>query len=251
MRHTPALIAVILLGPFAGRAAAQGTARDVVERAIKARCPKGDLLKQRAEVFTMEGTVAGPDGAEMASTREIQVEWPTQYRMSYEIDTPDGKKRATLALSIDRAWQQPGGMPPTEMTLSQVDEFKSEVHGYWMGTLYPLRDKAVALTLLPNARVDDEPVGVVKASVRFRPDVYLSFGKKSGQLLKLSFRAREAGVEIRKEQLYADFKEFDGLVLPAKVTDLNNGKKAAEWTLKTMKFVEKLGPNPFEKDEKK
>ena len=92
--------------------------------------------------------------------------------------------------------------------------------------------------------------------LRFRPEVFLSFSKKNGNLLRIAYKARELAVEMRKEHLFSEFKTFGGLLLPTKLVDMkehgNLGKyKAAEWTVKDYKFPGKLPEEDFAKPEKK
>ena len=50
------------------------------------------------------------------------------------------------------------------------------------------------------------------------------FSKKSGLLLKVSYKATEEGTPVRKEHIFGDYKKFNGLLLPGKMTDYQNSK---------------------------
>lgn len=235
-------------------------ARDIVERGMKARCEKVELLeKQRCQVISMIGKIILPDQTETDATGEINVEWPTSLRWERNMVLPkgQGKVQTIMAFQIDRAWKQASTTPPTDLNLVDTEEFKMEIYGRWLATLYPLKDKAFSFTLLKDAKVNDEDVAVIKVALRFRPDVYLSFSKKTGQLVKVAYRAREGGIDLRKEHILSDYREFDGIKLPTKMVDMMQvgtqpAVKAAEWTVTNYKFVEKFGSDLFDKpDEKK
>ena len=256
MRHFSGSIALFAIFCL-GSSLLADEPRDVIDRGIKARAAKPELLdKQKICVMTMLGKMLNTEKGEVAATFEIVAEWPSHCRYSVEMMAPDGTRRAQLGLQIDKGWVRAPGQPTMDMNSDQVDEFKMEVYGRWLTTLYPLKDRGFTLTLMKDSRVDGDEVSVVKATLRFRPDVLLSFSKKSGHLLKASYKARESGVEMRKEHLFSDFKEFDGLTLPSKLIDMKQvgnlpATKDAEWTISSYKFPDKLGAESFSKPEKK
>ena len=233
-------------------------ARDIVERGMKARSANAETLdKQRCQIVSQVGKIVDTSGAELESTSEIKSNWPWLQRWETEMQMPDGKgkTRAVLTFQQDKAWMQNSMQPPVDMDLVFTDDFRTEIYGRWLGTLYPLKDKAFALTLMKDGRVGEQEVSVVKASLRLRPDVFLSFSKKDGHLLKVAYRASESGTEVRKEHLYSDYRDFDGLMLPKKQVDMKQvgnrpAARSAEWT-NTYKFVDKFPPTTFEKPEMK
>jgi hypothetical protein len=256
MRSIPEALAVVLVG-WLGAAVGAQDAREVVERGMKARCEKVELLdKQRCEIITAHGKMLWTDQKDKDATTEIQIEWPTTFRWDWVIAVGELKQKVTLSMRGDKGWRQFPPAPAVDMDVIEMDGHKMEMHGRWLATLYPLKDKAFALTLLKDNRVGDEDVTVVKAALRFRPDVYLSFSKKSGHLLKVAYKGREGGVDVRKEHLLSDYKEFEGIKLPTKLVDMQQSgaqtmEKKGEWTVSSYKFPDKLDASVFDKPAEK
>jgi hypothetical protein len=161
-----------------------------------------------------------------------------------------------VSIQMEKGWKQELPDPAADMTLFEMEYAKIEMYGRWLATLYPLKDKAFTFVTLKDARVADEDVSVVKATMRLRPDVYLSFSKKTGQLVKVAYKARLSGLEKRVEHIFSDFKAFDGLTLPTKMIDTEQIgtqplTKLAEWTFTGYQFVDKLPADTFVMPEKK
>jgi hypothetical protein len=253
----PALIALCLI---ASPSQADETAREIIERGMKARCEKIETLeKQRCEIITMQGKIYQADQnevKELPATGDMQMDWPSSWRWNRDMTIKGGKMRLVLTVQNDKGWMEQSPQSAVEMNVIQLDDCKMEIYGRWLATLYPLKDKAFTFMALKNSRVGDEDVSVVKVMMRLRPDVYLSFSKKSGHLVKVAYRAREAGVELRKEHVFSDYKPFDGLLLPTKMIDMmqygdQRATKSAEWTITGYKFVEKLSADTFAFPQKK
>jgi hypothetical protein len=255
MRHGSEVLILIMFVLIASPAPADDAAREIIERAMKARSEKTDLLeKQRCGIIAMQGKMymADQKGAtELPATGEMQMEWPSSFRWNREILMDGAKKQLpTLCVRADAGWLEGPNHSVTEMSFIQLEETKMEMYGRWLTTLYPLKDKAFNFKLLKESRVGDEDVEVVKVMAKLRPDVYMYFSKKNAQLLKAAYKAREQGAEVRKEHLFSDYKTFDGLLLPAKMIDTmqfgdQSPSKSAEWTVTGYKFVEKLGDDVF------
>ncbi|MCE9532454.1 MAG: hypothetical protein K8T89_15240 [Planctomycetes bacterium] len=248
MRAIVGILAVVLLGtPLHG----EDAARDVIERAFKARAEKPELLeKQRLQIIQSEGKIIDQNQNEIASLCEMHMEWPKNFRWNIDMAMPDGKRRVQMGMQLDKGWRAISGFPSEDLGLGDTEEFKMEIHGRWLASLYPLKGNNVTLSLMRDNFVGDDEVSVVKAVMRFCPEVYLSFSKKTGHLLKVAYRAREQGVDVRKEHLFSEYKLFDGLMLPTKLIDMKQvgarpNAKAAEWKITSYKFVEKFGADAF------
>ena len=133
------------------------------------------------------------------------------------------------------------------MPLTEVDSIREESYCQWVATLTPLGRKEFTLARMPDDTVDGQPTVVVKVSAPGKPDVQLSFDKIKRLLVKSSFRGHEAGVEVTKDYLYSNFREFEGLKLPTRQVELKDGKKAAEWTIEGYKFLDKFADSVFTK----
>lgn len=234
---------------------ADDAAKDVVDRALKARATRPELLdKQKRQLISMEGKIY--NSGELTASREMECDWPSSVRWKTEFMSPNGRFVSVLALQDDEGWSSSGGAFATEMLLKDVAEFKMELHGRWLAQLYPLRESGFELTSMQDGRVGEEDVSVIKVTAKNRPDVMMSFSKKTNHLLKVSYKARESGIEMRKEHHFNDYKGFEGLMLPEKLVDTKQVgsepvSKVAEWKVTSYKFIEKFPDDHFAKPEKK
>jgi hypothetical protein len=254
------LFAVLAFVGMSGLRSRAEDALEVVERGMKARCDKPETLKkQQCEIITMQGKMLWlEDQKEKESTAEIKVDWPSSFRWDRDVNLLQGNRKIIFSIFADKGWQQIVPAPPAVLGLVQVEECRMEIYGRWLGTLYPLTDRALTLTLLKkDNKVDGEEVAVVKVSLRNRPDVYLSFSRKSNHLLKIAYKALEGGIELRKEHQFSDYKEFEGIKLPTKLIDFTQPvnspapTKIAEWTITGYKFLPKLDAKIFEQPPEK
>jgi hypothetical protein len=231
---------------------AGGDPRAVVELALKARCTNPeDFDKQKTQKIILDGKLYLVEQAGTSTHREIQFDGLSRVRWDAEYAFPDGKRVWAMTLAGDSGWQLKNG-EVQDLSFSEAAEFKMEIYGRYFATLIPLMDKSITLTLLPDAQASDEAASVVKATARFRPDVLLYFSKKTNHLLKISYKAREQGSELRKEHILSDYKSIQGLMLPTTFMDMLQQEggsitKAAQYTIKEYQFLPKLGDEIFGK----
>ena len=124
---------------------------------------------------------------------------------------------------------------------------RNELYVLWLATLTPLKKDDVTLAPVADIKVNGEPAAGVKATSKGRPDVKLYFDKKTHLLVKVERRVSEAGVAVDKEDFYSDYKEFDGVQLPTKLTFLVSGRKFSELSSATYKLPKKIDESVFAK----
>jgi hypothetical protein len=245
MRTTIAVIAASL-GILTAMPVRAATPDEIIDRAIAAQAAKPeDLAKRRVERILLE--TKSFSGGDVLVTREVIVDGPDRLRYNNIFANPQSEQRIILVLNRNRVWRASNDIPYQEQSLSSVDEFRAEAHGRWVGTLIPLKDKSYTLTALLDSRFEGEDVHVLKVSKRFRPDVLLFFSKKSGLLVRVSYKTTENGVPVRKEHVFSEYRKFDGLTLPGRMVDYVSGNKMADYKVKEYKFLDKQPEGIFEK----
>lgn len=245
---------LVAIATLLGIQAANGetaTPEEIIDRAMKAQTDKPeDLAKRRMERIQMEGLFHNTVPP-VPIAREVIIEGPDRVRYNNTFKYPQGEQRLILCLNKTRVWRANSDGQFQEDNLSIVDEFQAEAHGKWVSTLFPLKEKSFTLTALLDSRIEGEDVQVIKASTRFRPDVLLFFSKKSGLLVKVSYKTTESGVAVRKEHIYGDYRKFDGVLLPGRIVDVVSGNKTADYKVKEYKFLDKQPAGIFEKPDVK
>jgi hypothetical protein len=222
-------------------------AQEIVERAIQAHAGSAERLdKLRAFISVAKGTMVTAAGP-ISAIREVKASLPDLFRLDTRITVGEQSATATLAINGLSGWMQQVGSPREELPLERLVEIRNSLNVYWLATLIPLRDKAVAIKLLPDALVEGAPAAVLQVTQRSRPAVSLFFDKKSGLLVKASYRGPDADVEVLKDVSFLEHKEFDGLKLPTKEIEYFDGRKMSEWVISDYKFPERLNKEVFEK----
>jgi hypothetical protein len=229
-----------------------GDPRAVVDLALKARCANPeDFDKQKTQKTILEGKLYIAEQSGVSARLEIQFDGLSRVRWDSEYAFPDGKRVWAMTLIGNSGWRLING-EMQDLSFVEAEEFKMELYGRYFATLIPLKDKSITLTLLPDAQAGGEAASVVKATARFRPDVLLYFSNKTNHLLKISYKAREKGSELRKEHILSDYKSIQGLMLPTTFVDMLQPEggsitKAAEYTIKEYQFLPKLSDDIFDK----
>jgi zinc protease len=94
--------------------------------------------------------------------------------------------------------------------------------------LSSLRDKDFKLGLLGEVNVKDQPAVGLTVAHKDHKDVSLFFDKKDGRPVKAEVRlTTPGGKDITVEAFYAEYKEFDGVRHPTRMTFMADGKEVA------------------------
>ena len=228
-----------LSGP--ARADDREKALAVIERAIKAQGGAEALNKAQSRSRTGQGKLAV--GGDLPFTTEETVQLPGRSRTVLEA----GGRRQIVVLNGDKGWILPLGGAAQELNKDFFEELREEPYVWWLMTLTPLQKDGFELTPLPDAKVNGEDASVIKVSHRGHADVRMFFDKKTGLLVKIARRAKEAGIPLDKEYSYSDYKEYDGVKLPTKEITTVNGKKLSEVKFTDYQLLSKVEDKTFDK----
>ncbi len=220
-------------------------AKDVVDKAIQAHGGAEKLARAKMITRTAKGEITSL-GAAVKATCELSASLPGKGRWAFELDAGNQKIPVTVVINGDKGWRSGGGMA-RELTKGEMEEQLPEADVLWLSTLLPLKENGITLANAAETKVGGEPALGVKVTRKGRPDVTLYFDKKTNLLVKIERRGKEAGLDITKEYILSDFKDAEGGKLPAKIVELVNGKKVAEWTVSGYKFPAKFDETTFGK----
>lgn len=219
------------------------TALGVINQAIQAQGGEQRLVKSRLRQRQANGVRFLQD-AEQPFTTDLVMALPDRFHDTIDIGAEGQKKRLLQILNGDKGWCASDG-EATEMGPEEVNLLREEAYVVWLTTLVPLRDPAFELAPLPEIKVNGQPASGVKVSSKDHAAVQMFFDKQTGFLIRVERRFRIAGLAVTGEYLFTDYKDYDGLKLPSKQTDVANGSKETELSITSYKFPEKVDDNLF------
>ncbi len=241
MRTTLAAVLVFVTAA-PGYAGDREDALAVVELAVMAHGGADALAKARTVVRSGEG-VLYQGGKEAAFTDEMTWNLPEQWRDAVEIQK---SIRFTIAVNGDKGWQAVGGTV-SDVGPERLKEIREEIYILWLETLTPLQKEGFDLAPLPEIKVNGQAAVGVKASRKGHADAKLYFDGRTHLLVKIARTSEEAGLNLDKEYLFSDHKDFDGVKMPTHVVETLDGKKASELTSASYKFPSKPDDSAFAK----
>ncbi len=229
------------------RLEAEPTAQEIISLAIKAQCDKPERFAQyRNQIQTLKGVIYS-QMKELPTDRTLTASWPDRMRLDTTMEFPEGKKSNVIVLKDDQGWTSSPSMVPEALTFNQMDEVLGEAHGRYVATLIPLSEEGFTLTKMKDALIENEDAWVVKVTKKFKPDVLLSINKKTHFLMRASYKSTVEGTPVRKEMRFSAYKDYNGIQFASKVIDLQNGNKAASYTLVKIEALPKLPEELFAK----
>jgi hypothetical protein len=237
-----ASIVLTLLAP-AGRA---DDATDIVDKAVRAMATSDLRLNRLATAVRVERGSFFPPSGEMPCERTVSISPPDRVR--YDATITIGRERQSMVMALNGllSWQKAGGKIE-DLSLGQSDIMKNgDIDSWALTTLLPLRQRGIKLKALSKA-ADDKPAVGVNVARSDRPDAQVYFDAKTGLPAKVAVKTRYGDLEVSRVVDLAEFKDFDGIKLPTRITVSENGRKIEEWTVQNYRFPDKLDEKLFAK----
>jgi hypothetical protein len=246
--HVSAWAFLVILCGGTGPVWGQETPQTIIERAIKARGGDEGLLKKRADRVRMKGIVF-LGAKEWPFTVETTVQLPSQMKNVQQLTTEQRTYTIVQAINGEQAWSTVDGKQPAKLEPSLLNELRETLNLNRVARLTTLlRDGTVQLDLLPEARVNDRPVQVIKVSSRGRRDIRLFFDKETGFLVKTEHSLDDgSGKETVEERIYGDFRDVGGFLRAIKVVAYRKGAKVMEAELIDVKYFDRIDDAEFAK----
>jgi hypothetical protein len=225
-----ALASWCVLAAGTARAGDREDALALIDQAIQAHGGADALAKARTAVRSGEGIIYVGD-AKTPFTNQETFDLPDRYRISVNLDN---KAHLISAINGEKGWQAEEGTV-NDLGAQRLKEMREELYIMWLQTLTPLKKDAFDLAPIKDA---GKVVGV-KASSKGHADVSLTFDPDTHLLVKVERVAEQAGLKLNKQDLFSDYKEFDGVKLPTRQVEMLSGKKFSELNSATYKFPSK------------
>ena len=225
------------------------TVKAILDKAIEAQVGSSENLGKLRRIESLaKGTMKSPMG-ELIATREILVQWiekPEKFRLRVGMELTDGKRTVQLLFDDLNKGFRRVGPASEEMSIEEVRWISRDIYASWIATLLPLKESSFTLTALPEIKIDGVPQVGLKVEKKLRPTIELYFDAKTSLLTRMTYIGLEAGVDVKKEFRFSNYKEFDKVMLPTKEIEQHDGRKRNEWTISSYRFPEKIDPKEFE-----
>lgn len=219
--------AALLAVPAATLADGAGTAKAILDEAIKAHGGPKKLARTELMVRRAKGTMSFA-GQDVPFLDELVLQLPERWRWTLDAGSAGQKTRLVFVVNGEHGWQSSGGAV-LDIGKEKLADLHDEAYVIWLSTLLPfVNDSGFSLTLLADATVEGRPAAAVLVAHKGRPDLTLYFDKQSGLLVKIARRAKEMGLAFDKEYVYSVPKSFEGVQLPTRYAELANGKKLVD-----------------------
>ena len=217
------------------------TALALIDQAIKAQGGEAALTKVHTAVRTVSGVGSFGSG-DVNFSDEVTFSLPGRMKQVLKLDKAG---QVITVVNGDRGWRSAGGAV-LELAKEGLDELRESVYfEEWLTTLVPLKKDGFDLAPVADKPVEGKLAAGIKVSSKGRGDARLYFDKTSGLLVKFERQTKDAGFVVNKEYFYGGYKDFDGVKLPTKRTELINGKKFIELNSATYRFPGKVDDATF------
>jgi hypothetical protein len=204
----PTLVLCFSLG-IIGFVAAQEEPRDIIKRAIDAQGGEARLARPKASQIKVQGVVSNLDGATF--TGEGWQQFPGRIRMLVRLDVNGTKREVIHVRNGDRGWMRMDGGTQELDAKRLADLKRSEYVDRVTSLLELLKDKSFTLAGVGESKIEGKAAIGVKVTSKDHPDVYLSFDKATGHLIRMRYRAMDdnEGREVTHETSYHDYRALD------------------------------------------
>jgi hypothetical protein len=250
MRNYVAVVAVLLW--FAVTASAQDKPEDVIKRAIKAHGGEDKLGRATCDKAKVNGVIhIGDEDVQFSSEEYVQL--PSQFKNTVTLTLNGRKVTLVQLLNGDKAQVLQDGQP-LKVTAAAEAEMRETMHLNRCTRLVPLlKEKGFELTMLPEAKVNEQPANVVKVALKGFKDLTLYFDKGTDLLVKSEHMHDDAKEgqdrkEVKQEEYYSKFKDLGGgYTRPLHMAVYRDGKKVVEMEVLELKYLDKLPDKDFDK----
>jgi len=245
---TAACLAMLALVPTRAADDADKDVQAVIDKAIKAHGGADKLAKFKAVVAKGKGTVK-IEGIIYDYTWSASTQLPDKMRVEAEIDLMGNKIALIQVLNGDKGWVKVDS-DLKEMDKDQLAEVKMQAYAGWVMSLAPLAEKGFKYGTLGESKIDGKEAIGVQVTRKDRREVNLYFDKKSGLLLKSSFKTKDAlgdGDEYTEDKYFSDYKEVEGIQLSMKEVLKHDDKEFGSQEVTEINLKEKLDDATFAK----
>jgi hypothetical protein len=235
---------------FAPVARAEDTAKDIIEKAIKAHGGTELLTKNKAGQTKNQGKINIPGVGEVEFAQTSSFMLPDKFKEVLDMTIANMKVNVLTLVNGEKIVLEVNGK---EIPIPDAAKAALKDVGYMLkvGRLGALvSEKGFELDLIGEDKVDGKAVVGVRVSSKGKKDMSLFFDKKTHLLAKVESRGADpvTGNEVNEERIIAEYtKTKDGVPIPKKVIVKHDGKQFIEAEVLEVNFLEKLDDSEFKK----
>src|SRR5579864_2789835 len=194
-------------------------AKNQIELAIRAH--GGDNLARMRNylICRQTGKSNVEQQAPFATDREWQIAFPV--RIYATVIVPN---QTTYVWSNPSGGWWRTGASTSELPGELLEDLQTQLYIFSLFTLTPLRDPQLVLKPLPDTSVGGKPAKAIKVMQKDHPQIELDFDAQSNLLVRMFLRRKLPHVgAIEHQILLSDHKRFEGIQLPTRWVEINDG----------------------------
>jgi hypothetical protein len=232
----------LLLG--AAHAQAQGEAKAIVKKAIKAQGGEAKVAKLKVMKIKVKGKGTFPGMGETEFVIEDSWQMPARYKSVVRLKAKGQDFETVQVVNGEKGWASVNGMVQP-LRKEDMAEFKEQKYAEDLERLGFLGKKGLTISLVKESTFAGKPAVGVKITSKGHREVTLYFDKAKGLLIGRKHVILEGGKEIVQEVSYGGFKAHDGLKHYTRIVVKRAGKKFVEGQVVEIKFFDKLDEKEF------
>jgi hypothetical protein len=211
--------------------------------AAKVAAAMGGLPKLQS-IKTMHVNIAESDSGGPPSPVDVFLAFPD--RMHVDVETPQGK--LTIVVSPDAAFMSMAGMGSRSMPPAQKTEMLSQLQHDLVYVAQHAGDPSFTFTAAGTEKIGDVDAAILDIGGAI-PWVRWYIDPKTGYVLREKYKAMGQSGPFDGETNLADWRVADGLTMPYKHQNKQDGKETSSAEVKKIEVNPQLDPKLFAKSE--
>jgi zinc protease len=198
--------------------------------ALKVAAAMGGLPKLKS-IKTVHVLIDESDGGNPPSPVDVTLAFPDS--MHVEVQSPQGT--LTIVASPDDAFMSIPGMGTRSMPPAQKTEMLSQLHHDLIYVAQHADDPAFTFTAAGTEKIDGVDAAILDIGGAV-PQVRWYIDPKTGYILREKYKAMGQSGPFEGETILADWRTADGLTMPYKHTNKQNGQETSTAEVKKIEI---------------
>src|ERR1700680_878402 len=209
--------------------------------AAKVATAMGGLPKLKS-IKTMHVNIAESDSGGAPAPVDVFLAFP--HRMHVDVETPQGK--LTIVASPDAAFMSMAGMGSRSMPPAQKTEMLSQLQHDLVYVAQHADDPSFTFTAAGTEKIGDVDASILDIGGAI-PWVRWYIDPKTGYILREKYKAMGQSGPFEGESNLADWRAADGVTMPYKHQNKQNGNETSNAEVKRVELNPTLDPKLFAK----